>query len=360
MNETDKVNRRDAIRMFGGAASMSVLGASVLADTTEKSKTSLGLVIYTLGIRRRSMKATDPQHDLFEPFSFLDYCHSLGAGGVQVPLGVLDPQQCERLRNRAEAFGMFIEGAAGPPHSDADAERFEAAVRTARDVGARAIRTVILPGRRYERFKSLEEYRKFAERGRQALERAAPIVEKHKVRLAVENHKDQRLDERVALFRHLDCPYIGACVDTGNSFALLEDPIAVVEALAPFAFSVHLKDQAVQEYEDGFLFADVALGDGFLDLKRMVDILRRAKPEIRFSLETITRDPLRVPCLSDSYWPTFPTVTAKELAYALRIVRENAAEELHRVSSLTPDGQVEYELATVRRCLEYARSTLGL
>jgi sugar phosphate isomerase/epimerase len=339
---------------------MSVLETIALANTTDKTKANLGLVIYTLGIRRRSMKAEDPQHDLFEPFTFLDYCHGLGAGGIQVPLGVLDPQQCERLRNKAEAYAMFIEGAAGPPYSDADTERFDAVVRTARDVGARAVRTVIMPGRRYERFKSLAEYRRFAQRGRQALERAAPIVEKYKMPLAVENHKDQRLDERVALFRHLDCPYIGACVDTGNSFALLEDPIAVVEALAPFAFSVHLKDQAVQEYEDGFLFADVALGDGFLDLKRMVDIPRRAKPEIRFSLETITRDPLRVPCLSDSYWPTFPKVTAKELAYALRIVRTNAAEELHRVSSLTPEGQVEYELATVRRCLQYARGTLGL
>jgi sugar phosphate isomerase/epimerase len=360
MNIKANLNRRAVLRLLSGAATMGALGSTASAENAEKAKTSLGLVIYTLAVRRRAMIAKDPQHDLFEPFTFLEYCHSLGAGGIQVPLGVLDPQRCERLRDKAEAYGMFIEGAAGPPHSDADTDRFEAAIRTARDVGARAVRTVILPGRRYERFKSLEEYRQFAERGRQALERAAPIVERHKVPLAVENHKDQRLDERVALFRRLDCPYIGACVDTGNSFALLEDPLAVVEALAPFAFSVHLKDQAVQEYEDGFLFADVALGDGFLDLKRMVEVLRRATPEIRFSLETITRNPLRVPCLAESYWPTFPKVTAKELAYALRTVRANAAAELHRMSSLTPEGQVAYELATVKRCLQYARNTLGL
>jgi sugar phosphate isomerase/epimerase len=137
---------------------------------------------------------------------------------------------------------------------------------------------VILPGRRYDRFKSLNEYRQFAERGRQALKRAAPIVERHSVRLAVENHKDQRLEERLSLLRELKCPFIGACVDTGNSFALLEDPVSVVEALAPYAFSVHLKDQAVQEYDEGFLLADVALGDGFLDLQKMVDVLRSALP----------------------------------------------------------------------------------
>jgi sugar phosphate isomerase/epimerase len=164
----------------------------------------------------------------------------------------------------------------------------------------------------------------------------------------------------VALFRQLDCPYVGACVDTGNSFALLEDPLVVVEALAPFAFSVHLKDQAVQEYGDGFLFADVALGDGFLDLKQMVEILRRARPEIRFSLETITRDPLRVPCLDESYWPTFPDLPGEDLAYALRTVRARAAAELRSVSNRTPQEQVEYEMTTVQRCLRYASEILML
>jgi 3-oxoisoapionate decarboxylase len=140
----------------------------------------------------------------------------------------------------------------------------------------------------------------------------------------------------------------------------LEDPLAVVEALAPLAFSVHLKDQAVQEYGDGFLLADVALGDGFLDLKRMVDVLRDAKPDIRFTLETITRDPLRVPCLAESYWATFPTVPGADLAYALRTVRTQAAVELANVSNLELDKQAEMELDTVHRSLQYARNTLGL
>ena len=60
------------------------------------------------------------------------------------------------------------------------------------------------------------------------------------------------------------------CVDTGNSFALCEDPMEVVRAYAPFAFSVHVRDQAVQDYEDGFLFTDTALGQGFLDVPATV------------------------------------------------------------------------------------------
>jgi hypothetical protein len=41
-----------------------------------------------------------------------------------------------------------------------------------------------------------------------------------------------------------------------------------MEALAPFAFSVHLKDQALQSYEDGFLLGDIPLGQGSFDLTR--------------------------------------------------------------------------------------------
>ncbi len=354
-----RVSRREVLAWMGGMAFGSRLcGAPAMRSS--QPRTRLGIVIYTLGMLRRRMKAERTEEDLFSPDVFLDYCYQLGAGGIQVPLGVLEAEACRQLRKKVEARSMFIEGIASPPFGKADTDRFEAEIRTAALVGVKAVRTVIIPGRRYERFKSLDEYRQFAERGRRALEIAAPIVERHRVRLAVENHKDQRLQEREALFRRLDCSLIGACVDTGNSFALLEDPLLVVQTLAPYAHSVHLKDQAIREYEDGFLLADVALGDGFLDLPKMVDILRSARPEVEFSLETITRDPLKVPCLTDGYWSTFPDVRGRDLARTLRVVRGRSSQSLQQVSSLSSPAQEELEQVTVRKSLEYARDHLGL
>ena len=61
----------------------------------------------------------------------------------------------------------------------------------------------------------------------------------------------------------------------------------------------------MEECDDGFLLSEVPLGDGMLDMPRIVDIIRRARPEVRFSLEMITRDPLLVPCLTDRYWASF-------------------------------------------------------
>jgi sugar phosphate isomerase/epimerase len=190
---------------------------------------------------------------------------------------------------------------------------------------------------------------------------AEPVAAKHGVRLAVENHKDQRITERLEVFKHISSEYVGACVDTGNSFALLEDPIEVVEAYAPWAFSVHLKDQAVQEYEEGFLFADIPLGEGFLDLSKMVAILRKANPAVQFSLEMITRDPLRVPCQTEKYWAALAGVPKRDLDRTLQTVRTFALDgPLPRVSHLPLDEQVAREEEGVRKCLAYARDHLNL
>lgn len=304
------------------------------------------------------MQQREPQFDLFEPLTFLKHCHSVGAGGMQVSLGVLDAARVKSLRDFAAAHELVIDGIVNPPKDDGDLARFEAEIRAAAEVGVQAVRTVVMPGRRYEQFKSLAEVREAEAKALRMLELAAPIVTKHRVRLAVENHKDQRIDERLALYRHLSCEFIGATVDTGNSFALLDDPYGAIEALAPYAFTVHFKDQALREYEHGFLLADIPLGQGSFDMRRITTILKRAKPDIRMMLELITRDPLKVPCLSEKFWATMPQVSGGDLARSLRFVREHPAETLQEVRSLSLDKQVELEDANIAASLKFAREVL--
>jgi len=353
------MHRREALKTLAAAAA--ALNASALrAAQNEPPATRLGVVVYCLGHRTQAWREQQPSRDLSDPLALLEHCHQLGAGGVQLSLGVRDETYIGRLRERAEHYGMFIEGIVSPPSGPADAERFDAQLATAQRAGADVVRTVIMPGRRYEFFDSPAQFREHAERGRRALELAEPVAAKHRVRLAVENHKDQRVPERLELLQRLSSPWIGACVDVGNSFALLEDPLAVAEAYAPWAFSVHLKDQAVQESEDGFLFGDAALGQGSLDLKRMVQVLRQAKPDVRFSLEVITRDPLQVPCLTENYWATLSDVPGSDLARTLRTVRAHAQKTLPRVSELPPADRAEFEEQNIRQSLAYARTELGM
>lgn len=352
MNSKSRLTRREWIGTTTALATASLLPS--LAGEEPASRSRLGLVIYCRQHLRRKLREEDPAHDLYEPRRFLEHCRAKGYGGLQIALGERDPAWCEAYREELEAAELVLEAIIHTPVDRESIPRFTRQMETASRCGARAVRTVIIPGRRYERFDSLEEFRRFEARGQKRLELATPVAEKLRLPLAVENHKDQRLDERLALFEHIDSEYVGACVDTGNSFALLDDPVEVAGALAPWAHAVHLKDQAVKECEEGFLLADIPLGQGCLDLKAMVSRLREKRPDIHFNLELITRDPLLVPCLQPSYWAPMPRdLPARDLARTLEHVRRRAREDLPLVDELSPAERVKLEDEHVRESVRY-------
>jgi len=321
----------------------------------------LGVGMHSYGFHWRAARDRHPRARFHDAPSFLEHCHQLGAGGVQVSLGALKPEDIRRFRERVGELGLYFEAQTSLPKDESDAARFEAEARTAVEAGADVIRTAALSGRRYEAFDSMEAFRRFADSAWRSLTLAEPIVRKHRLRLAVENHKDWMIEELVGMLRQLSSEHVGALVDTGNSIALLEAPMAVVEAYAPFALSTHLKDMAVTECADGFLLSEVRLGDGFLDLPKIIGILERANPRIRWNLEMITREPLRVPCLTPKYWSTFQNATARRLAEALATVRARRSRKaLPSVAGLNLDEQLKLENDHVRQSLEYARAHLGL
>jgi sugar phosphate isomerase/epimerase len=295
------------------------------------------------------------------PLEFLEHAHRLGAGGVQVGLGALSGEPLSRFRDKAEQLRMYFEGQLSLPRDESDVTRFEAEVRAAKQAGASVLRTAMLSGRRYETFDSADAFRLFRKKSWASLTLAEPVVKKQAIRLAVENHKDWRIPELLEIMRRMDSEFVGVCVDTGNSIALLEDPMSTVEALAPFAVSTHLKDMAVQEMEGGFLLSEVPLGEGFLDLKAIVSTLRKAAPNVRFNLEMITRDPLKVPCLTEKYWVTLDEMPAFDLAKMLRLVRRHEAKKpLPRTTGLSAEEKLKLENDNVRKSIEYARTSLEL
>src|SRR5262249_42624857 len=111
----------------------------------------------------------------------------------------------------------------------------------------------------------------------------------------------------------------------------------------------------------GFLLSEVPLGDGFLELKRIVETLRRARPEVRINLEMITRNPLRVPCLTANYWLTLEKVPGRDLAETLARVRKHKfPRPLPTISGLSRAGQIRMEDDNVRRSMRFARENLKL
>jgi sugar phosphate isomerase/epimerase len=317
---------------------------------------NLGLLLYSYGIRARQDGAA-----FNDPARFLAFARDRGANAVQLPLGRRTEAEAAAVRRAADAAGVAVEGIVSPPDDTAAGrDRFAADLATARACGAEVVRVVMLGGRRYEVFTTADDYPQFARAAKATLERAEPLARAAGVKLAVENHKDFRTDELLDLLRGLASPWVGVCVDTGNSLALLEDPAATIAALAPVAFTVHLKDMGLEESADGFRLAEVPLGQGVLDLPAVVAALRKGNPRVRFQLEMITRDPLLVPCLTERYWATLGRVPGRDLARTLALARRTAAarkESLPRVAQLLPAEQMAAEERNVRASFAYAVRT---
>ncbi len=341
-------------REFLASTALAMSVPFVHGEGPARARSSLGIVLDSYAIRMRAEK----DRGFTDPLRFLEFCGERGAAGVQLPLGAPDAEAAKKLRAAAEQRGMYLEGSIRPPKDEAGVARFAAEVKAAREAGADVLRTVLQGGRRYEVFHSADDFRAFDKQARHTLELAEPVVARQKMRLAVENHKDYRAGELAELMRRMSSEWLGVCVDTGNNLALLEPPRETVETLAPWAYSCHFKDMAVEEYADGFYLSEVPLGEGFLDLPRLAATLRKARPGVRLGLEMITRDPLKIPCLTEGYWTTLDEMRGREAARGLALVRKQS-RKLPRVTGLNTAEQLELEDGNVRRCLETARK-LGL
>ena len=290
---------------------------------------------------------------------YLQYAYDRGAGGVQAMLPSLEPDLLKKIRERKEQLGMYLEITLMLPKDDPS--QFEQTARAAKEAGAHCLRSVCLSGRRYETFSSLDEWKVFVAQSRARLTTAVKIVDKVRMPLGLENHKDWTIEEMVPLLKEYSSEYFGACPDFGNNMSLLDDPMELAEALAPYCINAHIKDMGVEEYADGFYLSEVALGQGFLPLKRMVDVILKARPKTKFSLDMLTRNPLVIPCLTEKYWATFAHRNGVYLARMMRTVRANKPPKgLTRLDGMDQESRVRLEQANVRQSVDYARDQLML
>ncbi len=348
------MNRRTFISI------VAVVAPTVSAKASTTTTKRLGLTIWSYNIRWRNRMPDAQKPGWRNALDVLDHCQKLGAGCLQIGVRGWTEDFARQVRDKREALGIALEGQIGLPRTDGDLPRFEAEIRAAKEAGATILRTVCLSGRRYEKFKTLEAWKQFVADSRAALERAEPLAARHRVQLAVENHKDWRIEEHLGLLEHLGSEWIGVTLDFGNNFSLLEHPHAVAEALAPHVMSTHVKDMALAEYGGGFLLSEVPLGSGVLDLRRMMDLCEAANPAIAFNLEMITRNPLRVPVHEDGYWTTMTRLPEGEIAKTLNLAKAGNPKSLPSVEGRTGAGKLEFEEANVRRSFAFSREKLGL
>ncbi|MBO0857650.1 MAG: TIM barrel protein [Chloracidobacterium sp.] len=354
-----EISRRDFVKESAAPIIMSALPSSFYADTTAQlskmgiaSTSFMGAMIPGSPARPgggAAPAANRPRPQARDALEFLEKCHALGAGGVQTGLN----GDLAKLRKRADELGMYIEGMVPIPRNG-DMSALEKGLSDCQSIGVTVARAAMLGGRRYETFKTLSEWKAWVDQSYNALRLAMPIIEKYKVTVAVENHKDWTLEEFLRLLRSYQSQYLQVCLDFGNNLALLDDPYEMVEGLAHYTKSTHIKDMGVQPYQDGFLLSEVPLGAGVLDLPRIVATIQKANPKTKFSLEMITRDPLKVPCMTPQYWEVFPDRNGKYLARIFKLVQQkHASAPLPTVDQLPREERAKVEEENVKACFRY-------
>jgi 3-oxoisoapionate decarboxylase len=348
-------SRREFVQAVTAVAALPLLPAT---------RGSMGIVYTSFAVRmlhgRDIMKTTAAA---LPADGFIDLCHRFGASGCQIDMSQLrstDPAYLGSLRESLDEKALFAELSISARTLE-DADAFDGMTRVARQLGVTRLRVALLYGRRYETFTTMEQWRSFSQRWRDTLLRMRAAFDRAGLLIGIENHKDWLAPELADLLQAIDSPHVGVCVDFGNNLALLEDPMATVEALAPYVITTHVKDMAVRAYDRGFELSEVPLGAGCLPLAEMIAALRQVRPDVHLCLEMITRDPLNVPYLDDQYWVTYETRDPERVErFRASILSRAWTDPLPRTTGLAPDEQIAAEDENVRRSMAHGRNVLTL
>ena len=146
-----------------------------------------------------------------------------------------------------------------------------------------------------------------------------PMLREGRVILAIETHFEFTTFELLRVFEMCgvnpgDC--LGICLDTMNLLTMLEDPLAATERVLPWVVSTHIKDGAVRLTEEGMQTFTCPIGEGLINLQRIIDLLSGSSREINLSVEDHGGD-FFLPIFDSKFLQEFPDLSALEMVDVL-------------------------------------------
>lgn len=204
----------------------------------------------------------------YDVFSYLDEMASLGFTGVNVSangpgfrdLCGTDADHFARVREAKERLDLRLE----LDTSDTRVENMTRMIDVAAACGADTLRT-------YTKYDApLAEVIGWTIRD---LRSVADHAARAGVLVVLENHEDFTGPVLADILSAVDHPRIRALYDYGNSQMVGEDPLAALEAMAPFIARVHAKDHVMVMGPDGPVVQGVPFGSGNLAVSTITDRL---------------------------------------------------------------------------------------
>lgn len=124
--------------------------------------------------------------------------------------------------------------------------------------------------------------------GIEKVRKIIPLLEKYRIKLALENHEYETSEELVAVIKEINNPWVGLLYDFGNSMMTWEEPVKAAENMAPYTYSTHFKDHIIIEEPNdkyGYVVCGVPAGTGNIDLESCFNIMMKNSSLTRINVE---------------------------------------------------------------------------
>jgi sugar phosphate isomerase/epimerase len=242
-------------------------------------------------------------------------------------------------------------------------ETLEQAVRCCTGVGAGILRFHLTPVLEGGRAAWGQRWPEMLAHARHTLARESSRVADAGLMLAIENHQDLGSEELVEISETIGA-HAGICFDTGNPFAVGEDPVAFARRAAHRIRHVHLKDYVAQFTNQGYRLVRCPIGDGAVPLAEIAPVLRESATPLVASIEPGALESRHIRLFTPEWWNGYPPRAGSELGVMLGRLRSTALGD--DADPRTPwemgdkgDALVEYEIGQVRRSVANVRA-LGI
>lgn len=240
-----------------------------------------------------------------------------GLRSIELPVALLadtSPAALAALRARLEACALTT-----VLDTDVvDVDGLAAALHIATALGASVVRTLASPVVEGARGGFVADWPAYLADVVERLRAVRPLAEQLGVTVAVENHQDLIADELLQLVAAVGGDHIGITFDPANAYIVAEDPFALLPRLAPYIRNLHLADVMVYPSREGWRLVRCALGEGDLNLRRLIELIDIHVPNVPCQIELASHTARHLRLLADTWWQNYPPRDVRAVLPALR------------------------------------------
>ena len=312
---------------------------------------------YTVGLQAAGTPRANP--NAIGLSGFVDLARQVGAQCIELDwrwLTPLDDGDLGRLRGRLAGMMPICSFWL----SQEPGETLTQAIRCTAALGSTLIRLHLTPVLEGGRAEWGSRWQEMVEHARATLCREAPRAADEGLTLAIEDHQDLGSEELVAIAEEAGSN-VGVTFDTGNPFAVGEDPVEFARRAAARIRHVHLKDYRAQFTRQGFRLVRCAVGDGCVPFEEIAAVLAPHAAPLTASIELGALDARHIRLFEPAWWNGYAPREARELATALGRLQQHRieadADPRTPWEHLAPgDAVVDYERQQLQRSVENLRA----